>query len=187
MEKKVAVFLDRDGVINRDKRNLRLIKELRLIPGAGRAIREINRLGYLVIVVTNQPVIARGLLDERGLEVIHGVLKRRLHRHKAAVHAIYYCPHHPKDGNGPYTKKCNCRKPSTGLLRAALKKYDIDSRRSFMVGDMTGDIAMGEKMKMQTILVKTGWGGTDGRHAMRPDFVARNLHAAVSIIKRHGK
>lgn len=180
-----AVFLDRDGTINKEVDNLRRIKDLKILPGAGTAIKKLNDLGLLVVVVTNQPVISRGWITEKGLDRIHAVLIKELGKKGAKLDAIYYCPHHIKAQVKKYRVLCSCRKPEIGMILKASKKFGIDLKKSFMVGDSTRDILAGKKAKMKTILVKTGYAGKDGKYNVKPDFVAKNLLAAATIIKKH--
>jgi len=182
-----AVFLDRDGTVNREVDLLRDIKQLRLIPGAAAAIRELNRLGFLVIIITNQPVIARGWVSKRELDRIHALLARRLGRKGAKVDAIYYCPHHPHANLRRYRMRCSCRKPNIGLIRKAVKAFKIDVRRSFMIGDSTRDIETGRRAGLKTVLVKTGYAGKDRKYNVEPDFVARDMIQAVRFIKKHAE
>lgn len=181
-----AVFLDRDGTINRGVDNLRDLDQLRLLPGAARAIARLNKMGYLVIVVTNQPVVARGLITEEELNEIHGVIIRRLGSKNASIDAIYYCPHHPNANVRKYRMECRCRKPNTGLVRQATRKFHIDPRKSFIIGDTMPDIVMGKRAKLTTMLVKTGGVARNDRgYTAEPDFVAKNLGEAVKIIKEY--
>ena len=182
-----AVFLDRDGVINREVDNLESIKQLRLLPHAAAAIRRINRLGFLVIIATNQPVISRGWLTEKGLEKIHKELLRRLAAKGAEIDEIYYCPHHPNANLEKYRVRCRCRKPNTGMIRAAVKRFGINLKKSFIIGDSTRDILAGKRAKLKTILLMTGYAGKDGKYNVKPGFTAKNLGEAVKIIKAYGK
>ena len=185
---KKAVFLDRDGTINREVDNLRDLSQLRFLPGAARAIERMNKLGYLVIIITNQPVVARGLLTAKELDEIHAVIIRRLGSKNARIDAIYYCPHHPNANVRKYRMECKCRKPNTGLVRQAMRKFHIAPRKSFMVGDTMPDIVMGGRAKLTTILVKTGGANRNDRgYTAEPDFVAKNLGEAARIIKKHTK
>ncbi len=179
-----AVFLDRDGVIVREVDKLHRLDQLRILPGAAKAIREINRLGYLAIVITNQAVVARGWITEAGVDEIHAVMIKRLSRQDAKIDAVYYCPHHPNADLKKYRLVCRCRKPNPGMILTALKKFNIDRRRSFMVGDKTGDILAGRRAGLKTILVATGYGGKDDQHEARPDFAAKDLKQAVAVIKK---
>jgi D-glycero-D-manno-heptose 1,7-bisphosphate phosphatase len=138
-----AAFLDRDGTINADVGFLTHIDDLRLRPGMAEYIRELNRGGYLVIVVTNQPVIARGEVTWAELEQIHWKLETLLGEQGAFVDDIFVCPHHPDKGfpgeRPEYKIDCQCRKPKPGMLLAAAAKYNIDLGSSFMVGDSERD------------------------------------------------
>lgn|SRR3989338_10439999 len=179
-----AVFLDRDGVINREVDILRSVKQLRLLPMAAQAIKKINNLGFLAVIVTNQPVIARGWLTEKKVDEIHAVLAKRLKMGGAKLDAIYYCPHHPNANLKKYRMECSCRKPNTGLIKKAAKELNINLKKSFMVGDRTADILAGKRVGLKTILVKTGYAGNDGKYEVMPDFTARNLLEAATIVKQ---
>lgn len=182
--KEKAVFLDRDGTINREVDVLRSACELRILRGAAKAIRALNKLGFLVVVITNQAVVARGWIKEKGVDRIHAVLVNRLKKRGAQIDAIYYCPHHPQANLKKYRLRCRCRKPNIGMILKAAKKLGIKIRGSFMVGDTTRDILAGKRARLKTILVKTGYGGEDGYHKnVKPDYVAKNLLEAVRIIK----
>ncbi len=180
-----AVFLDRDGTINKEVNLLRNLKQLKILPKAAEAIRKINQLGFLVVVITNQAVVARGWLTEKGVDEIHAVLIKRLAKKGAKIDAIYYCPHHPEANFKKYRVKCRCRKPNLGMILKAAKKFKINFKKSFMVGDHTRDILTGHRASLKTILVKTGYAGKDGYHDIKPDFTAKNLFEAVKIIKRN--
>jgi D,D-heptose 1,7-bisphosphate phosphatase len=142
-----AFFLDRDGVICKEKNLLSDIAQVELVEGAAQAIRKINKAGYLAVVVTNQPVIARNLCSVEELEQIHNRLETLLGCEGAYLDAIYYCPHHP-DGGYPeerpeYKIDCECRKPKPGMLLRAAKEWNIDMAGSYMVGDRQTDVEAG--------------------------------------------
>jgi len=179
-----AVFLDRDGTINREVDLLRDLRQLRLLPGAAGGIRALNRMGYRVIVITNQPVVARGWLTETQLRSIHRALEARLQRRGARLDAIHYCPHHPHANLPKYRVRCRCRKPGTALIRRAARELGIASGGSFMVGDSTRDILAGRKAGLRTILLATGYGGKDGRYSVQPDHRAADLASAARLIGR---
>lgn len=181
-----AVFLDRDGTLIKEIDYLHLgnLKEMRFLPGAAEAIKALNRLGFLVIVVTNQPVVARGYATEKEIDQIHAVLIRRLQKRGARIDAIYFCPHHPEATLSKYRVRCRCRKPNIAMIMKATKKFGIDLKKSFLIGDRTADIAAANRAGLKMILVKTGYAGKDGKHQGKPDFMAKNLKDAVSIIKR---
>ncbi|MDE6432901.1 MAG: HAD-IIIA family hydrolase [Lachnospiraceae bacterium] len=154
-KKQRAVFLDRDGTINRYAGFVRRAEELELLPGSAQAIRAINRSGYLAIIVTNQPVIARGETTVAQLQEIHNKLETLLGQEGAYVDAIYYCPHHPDKGYDGEVEKlkivCNCRKPEPGLLYRAAEDYNIDLTDSWMVGDGERDVKAGIRAGCQTV------------------------------------
>ena len=143
-----AIFLDRDGTINIYKGFLTKPEDFELIPGAAEAIRQINHSGYLCIVVSNQPIIARGDCTFQELQAIHDKMETLLGKEGAFVDAIYYCPHHPDkgfEGERPeYKIECTCRKPKPGLLLQAAKDWNIDLSESYMIGDSERDIQAGK-------------------------------------------
>ena len=146
--KQKAVFLDRDGTINKYVGFLTKPEQFELIEGAAEAIKRINKSGYLAIVVTNQPVIARGDCTWEELQTIHDKMETELGKAGAFVDAIYICPHHPDkgfEGERPeYKHECYCRKPAPGLLLQAAKDYNIDLSQSIMIGDSERDMEAGE-------------------------------------------
>ena len=163
-----AVFLDRDGVINYEVDLLHRVEQMQLIPGAAEAIRRINQMGYLAIVVTNQPVIARNLCSFEELEQIHMQMETLLGHEHAYVNAIYYCPHHPDAGypeeRKEYKIKCNCRKPAPGMLLQAAKDWNIDLENSYMIGDSQRDVEAGNNAGVkQSILIPTNQAGALGQ------------------------
>ncbi len=178
-----AVFLDRDGVINREVNLLHDPDQLELLPGAATAIRRLNRAGWLTIVVTNQPVVARGLCSEEQLRLIHHKLETLLGAEHAYLDSIYYCPHHPDRGypgeNAAYKIPCQCRKPAIGMIVEAVKDFNIDLTGSWLIGDTTSDVQTGANCGVKTILVKTGYGGNDGKCPVSPTHVSADLEAAV--------
>ena len=145
--KRKAVFLDRDGVINKEVNLLCKAEQMELIPGAAEAIRYINNQGYLAIVVTNQPVIARNLCTFEELDKIHATLETLLGKEGAYLNAIYFCPHHPDKGypeeRPEYKIECNCRKPKPGMLFKAAEDWNVNLSQSFMIGDSDRDIQAG--------------------------------------------
>ncbi len=152
--KQRAVFLDRDGTINKYVGFLRKPEDLELLPGAAEAIKKINESGYLAIVVTNQPVIARGEVTVEQLDEIHNKLETLLGQEGAYLDAIYYCPHHPDKGfpgEIPELKiDCDCRKPKPGMLLKAAEDFNIDLSQSWMVGDDERDMEAGRAVGCRT-------------------------------------
>lgn len=155
--KQKAVFIDRDGTINKYVGFLRNIDDFELIDGVAEAIRKINESGHLAIVVTNQPVIARGEVSFDELEEIHNKMETLLGKEGAYLDAIYYCPHHPHkgyEGERPELKiECDCRKPKSGMLLKAAKDFNIDLTHSWMVGDGENDIKAGANAGCSTVLI----------------------------------
>lgn len=155
--KQKAVFLDRDGTINKYVGFLKDIRDFELLPGVAQAIKKINESGYLAIVVTNQPVIARGEITIDQLNEIHNKMETMLGREGAYLDAIYYCPHHPHKGyEGEITKlkiSCDCRKPKPGMLIQAAKDFNIELSQSIMIGDSENDILAGKNAGCKTVLI----------------------------------
>ncbi len=184
--KRRAIFLDRDGVINYEVDMLQSAEELELLPGTAEAISEINKSEYLAIAVTNQPQIAKGFINEEQLEHIHARLEGELGLNRAYLDRIYYCPHHPEKGfEGERVElkiECECRKPKTGMIEKAVKEFNIDTEHSFLIGDRTVDIMAGINAGLTTILVRTGFAGKDGKYQCEADFVFENLFEAVDFI-----
>lgn len=158
--KQRAVFLDRDGTLNKYVGFLRDIDDFELLPGVAQAVRAVNDSGFLAIVVTNQPVIARGEVTEEQLKEIHNKLETLLGLEGAYLDAIYYCPHHPHkgfEGEIPELKfDCGCRKPKTGMLERAADDFNIDLSASWMVGDSENDIKCGLNAGCKTALIGSG-------------------------------
>ena len=158
--KQKAVFLDRDGTLNKYVGFLRDINDFELLDGVTDAIKAINNSGYLAIVVTNQPVIARGEVTVSQLEEIHNKMETLLGLEGAYIDAIYYCPHHPHkgyEGEIPELKfDCDCRKPKPGMLMQAAEDFNIDLSNSWMVGDSENDIQCGLNAGCKTALIGSG-------------------------------
>lgn len=181
-----AIFLDRDGTMNVSKGFISNADDLELIPGTIEAIKAINKSGALAIVITNQPVIARGECSFEELHNIHNKLKTLLGEKGAFVDDIFYCPHHPDkgfEGEVPELKfDCECRKPKTGMIDEAVKKYNIDLSKSYMVGDSTMDLELARNAGVKSVLVDTGFAGNDGKYDRSCDIEAKNLLDAVEKI-----
>jgi len=164
--KQRAIFLDRDGTITMYKNFITKAEDLELVEGAAETIKAINKSGYLVVIVTNQPVIARGECTFEELRRIHGKMETDLGKSGAFVDAIYYCPHHPDKGfegeRLEYKIDCNCRKPKTGLFLRAAKDLNIDLTESIMVGDSERDIQAGKNAGLKdSILIERNKGIKD--------------------------
>lgn len=181
-----AIFLDRDGTMNVSKGFISNADDLELIPGTIEAIKAINKSGALAIVITNQPVIARGECSFEELHNIHNKLKTLLGEKGAFVDDIFYCPHHPDkgfEGEVPELKfDCECRKPKTGMIDEAVKKYNIDLSKSYMVGDSTMDLELARNAGVKSVLVDTGFAGDDGKYDRSCDIEAKDLLDAIEKI-----
>jgi len=166
-----AVFIDRDGTLAIDVKYCKHPKDFQMFPEAAKAIKMLNDRGFKVIVVTNQSVIGRGYATHAMVNRIHDKLRQELSKEYAKVDGIYMCPHHP-------VANCDCRKPKTKLIHQAVRNHDIDLSKSWVVGDLSIDIEMGQAVKCKTILVR---GNVNG---IKPDFVARDLLEVAEIICR---
>ena len=187
-----AVFLDRDGTINHDVTHLKSPDQLELLPGAANAIRRLNRSGTLAVVITNQPVVARGDVSIDGLQQIHARLETKLGAGGAYLDGLYFCPHHPDSGfPGEVVElkiHCSCRKPEPGLIDQACRDLGIGRQNSWMVGDTTSDVEAGRRAGVRTVLLRTGYAGSDAKHAVRPDYIAPDLEDAIDwILKGHAE
>jgi len=175
--KQKAVFLDRDGTINVLIKNNFITKpeHLELIDGAAEAIKKINSSGCLAIVITNQPVIARGEADFQTLDLIHMKMETDLGKHGAYIDDLFYCPHHPDKGfageRPEYKIECDCRKPKPGMIFKAAKKYNIDLAHSYMVGDDMRDIDAGKAAGCKTVLITNP-------HTENKTAIAADIHCA---------
>ena len=185
-QKQKCIFLDRDGTINKKNGFISKEDEFELEECALEAIKKINKSGYLAVVITNQPSVARGLCEIEDIERIHKKLATILGREGVYLDDILFCPHHPDKGfpeeNPIYKIPCDCRKPKTGMIDKAAARYNIDLSQSWMVGDTTMDIQTGVNAGTRTALVLTGDAGKDKKYDVQPDLVAKNLLEAVELI-----
>ena len=179
-----AVFIDRDGVINREVGLLHTIRDFELLPGTCQAIRSLNASDYLAVVITNQPVVARNLCSVSQLEAIHKKMEMLLGEQHAKLDAIYYCPHHPDRGypgeNEAYKIDCTCRKPKPGMVMQAAADFNIDLTASFFIGDSARDIQCGKNAGTRTVGVRTGYGCIDA--TIEPDYFFDDLQESVHFI-----
>ena len=178
MKKQKAIFLDRDGTINKYVGFLRNIDEFELLPGVSEAIKKINESGFLAIVVTNQPVIARGEVTVSELQEIHNKMETLLGADGAYLDAIYYCPHHPHRGYPGEVEElkidCECRKPKPGMLFKAAEDFNIDLPQSWMIGDGENDVKAGKAAGCKTVLI--------GTESYDQDMIATSLLNAVEQV-----
>jgi D-glycero-D-manno-heptose 1,7-bisphosphate phosphatase len=185
-ERPAGVFLDRDGTLNEEVNFVRTPDDLRLIEGAGEAVRRLNERGLVACVISNQSGVARGYLREEDLVSIHARLEDKLAEFGARLDHIYYCPHHPTAGVPPYNVVCDCRKPKPKMLQMGIDEFGIDSGRLFVVGDSVVDIQAGNAVGATTILVRTGYGNISldrcTSESIHLDFVVPTIVEAVDTI-----
>lgn len=143
-----AVFLDRDGVINKDsKKYIKSLDELRLINGIFKYIQKLNDDNFKVIVISNQSAINRGLTTKKEVDKIHNYIQKKCRKNNCKIEAIYYCPHRPDEN-------CSCRKPKIGLILKAAKNHSIDLKSSWFIGDKDSDIQAGKRSGCRTFKVR---------------------------------
>jgi D-glycero-D-manno-heptose 1,7-bisphosphate phosphatase len=182
---KPAVFLDRDGTLIEDVGYLDRLDHMTVFPWTVDVIRALNRAGLVVVVVTNQSGIARGLFTEAFVEEAHRHLSARLAAGGARIDAYYYCPHHPDGVVEAYRQRCDCRKPASGLVDRAVRDLDLDPARAFVVGDKWLDIGLARAVGARGILVRTGTGAAEEARpqpGISADAIVDNLAAAASWI-----
>ena len=179
-----AIFLDRDGTINIEKDYIYKCEDLVFEEGSVEALKTFKNLGYILIVVSNQSGIARGYFTEEDLKAFNNNMNEKLKEKSVEITEFYCCPHHP-DGLAEYKKVCDCRKPNNKMLEDAIKKYNIDREKSYMIGDKVSDIGAGLKSKLKTVLVKTGYGLKDMEKIDKNEtLVCENLKNFSEILKR---
>jgi len=182
-----AVFLDRDGTVTEEMGYINHLDRLQVYPWSAEAVRKLNQAERPTIVVTNQSGVARGYFTEQLLHEVHQRIAFELAARDAHLDAIYYCPHHPSGQLETYRVKCRCRKPATGMVEEAAKRFQIDLAASYVVGDSYRDMQLGFNAGTRTILLMSGYGRGEyeyNRHRWprMPDRIAENLLEAVEII-----
>ena len=190
-KKQRAIFLDRDGVLNKPiifKRKSfapRKFKDFVIYPNVAKYCKLLKK-NFLLIVVTNQPAVAKGFCSFSDTERIHMHMETELAKKRAKLDQIFFCPCHPDKGfageNLKYKRNCNCRKPKIGMLDEAKKRYNLDFSSSYIIGDMTRDILTGKNAGVKSFLVNTGYAGKDGIFDVLPDNYSENLYSAVEAI-----
>lgn len=177
-----VAFLDRDGTIVRGRDFLTEKEEIKFYKHTSSAISLLNKNNFLVIIITNQPVVARGWISEEELKEINNLIVKKLNKKGVIVNAIYSCPHHPEANIKKYKKICSCRKPGTLMLEEAMKDFRIKNKPGFMVGDKTVDVKCGKDFGIKSILLKTGYYGSDKKYGVKPDFIKANLLSAAKLM-----
>lgn len=186
-----AIFLDRDGVINEEKEFVYKKEDVNILRGVLEALEILKNKGYILICITNQAAIARGFTNEKEVEELHEFMNQKL---KGNITEFYFCPHHPEmhddvpDFAKKYRIKCDCRKPSPGLLLRAAKKYNINLNESWMIGDMITDIVAGKSVGCKTIMVESPKNkqiiSTPIKFDLniKPDIYVKNLKEATKFL-----
>lgn len=186
--KQKCIFLDRDGTINVERGFLNNREGMELLPGSAEAIKRINASEYLTVLITNQPVIARGECSFEELDAIESKLETLLGREGAYIDAVYYCPHHTDAGFEGEVRElkfiCRCRKGKPGMINEAAAELNIDKAGSWMIGDKTSDVQCGRNAGCSTVLLATGAAGQDGRFGEPADMQCVDLAEAVDRILR---
>ena len=173
-----AVFLDRDGVIIEDSGYVGEISRVNFLPLVGQAIRQLNAAGFKVIIVTNQAGVARGFFREEDVHRVNDYVCGKLAEENAVIDAVYYCPHHIEAVIEEYRKDCNCRKPKTGMIENAARDFNLDIKKSFLIGDSAKDIEAGRRAGCRTIMINN----TGNGHRINAHYTARSLVDAVRWI-----
>ncbi len=172
--KRPAAFLDRDGVLNVDHGYAHRPDQLEWVAGAPEAIRLLNEAGYIVIVVTNQSGVARGLYSEAAVRQFHTHMQDALLAQGTHIDAFYYCPHHPEGTVKELAVQCRCRKPGPGMLEQAAQEWPIDLGRSFLIGDRDNDIVAAAAFNVRGIKFNAG-------ESSLIDLVRRELATSTAL------
>ena len=179
---KKAVFLDRDGTLNIDYGYVHDIDQFHFIEGSIEALKKIKEMGYLLVLVTNQSGIARGLFTEEQFLQLTEWMDWSLADRGVDLDGIYYCPHHPEAKLEEFKQDCDCRKPKSGMLLQAIEELNIDPTKSIMVGDKVEDLLAGKGAKVKTrVLVRTGKPITSEGEKMA-DYVLDSIIDIPSLI-----
>lgn len=177
---KKAFFLDRDGVLNLEDGYVRSWEEFSWLPEVVEALQLIKKNGYLIIVITNQSGIAKGLYTEDDVQEIHQKMNEFLLSHQVQIDDFYFCPHHPQGELQKYSFLCKCRKPLPGMISQAVEDHHIDFASSYLIGDSDRDIRAGQALGLKTVRVQSGHPWLEGD--VQPTFIAKNLLNAVKIV-----
>lgn len=180
---KPAAFLDRDGVICEYVDHLHRVEDFQLREKSGEAIRALNEAGYWVFVMTNQPMIGKGLLTHEGLAVIHNRMHTDLQQYGAHLDAVEFCPHSPGGSIAPWNADCDCRKPKPGMIQKLCREFSVDLKNSFVVGDTWRDIQCAQTLNLPNYGVRGGAGfpypETSKHASIHPNHLVDSLWEAV--------
>jgi D,D-heptose 1,7-bisphosphate phosphatase len=186
-KKSRAAFIDRDGNLIHEVGYMSSLGRIKFYKRSVKAVKYLKDRGYKVIVVTNQSGVARNYIKESFVKKAHAKINGMLKKYGLAIDAFYYCPHHPtKAVIKKYLKDCDCRKPKTGMIKAAVKKFNIDLAQSFTIGDKLTDVHLGKNAGTKTALVMTGYGRQEKELIKtgydRPDIIAKDFYQAVRML-----
>ncbi|MFH1892291.1 MAG: HAD-IIIA family hydrolase [Candidatus Zixiibacteriota bacterium] len=183
-----VIFLDRDGTLIEEKDFLTDVDDIEIFPHSSEAIGILRKLGYVIVVVSNQSGVARGYLTEQQVIEINEEIFRRLEKQDARPDLFFYCPHHPEATVAEYRVECDCRKPAPGMVRMAEKLLNIDIRTCFSIGDKLSDAQLCQNLGGKGILVLTGYGKSELEKSEStgtwPDYIADNLLDAAHWIQK---
>ena len=172
-----AVFFDRDGTLIRFIENALKPSDMKLIPGVAKVLKAVKKKGFLCIMASNQPCIEKGLITRKKADALNVLLLKKLQKAGATLDAMYMCPHR-------YPSSCRCRKPKTGMIQTARRRFGIDLKKSYMVGDTRRDVQTGMNAGLTTILVRSGPEWNDRRFFdVEPDHIVTSLSRVIPIIK----
>lgn len=174
-----AIFLDRDGTLIEEKNYLSDINDIHFLKGAFDGLKNLQK-DYLLIIITNQSGVARGYFNEDTVISINNEITKQLLKHGVTITDTYYCPHHEKGIIKKYSIKCNCRKPNTGLIEKAVKQYNIDLSKSYMIGDKDSDILLAKNCGCKSILIKND----NYINKETSDFIAKDILEASKCISK---
>lgn len=195
MRKKInnskAVFIDRDGCLIKELGYISKLKNILFYKNSIKALKLLKQNGYKIIVVTNQAGVAYGYFNENFVKKSHQYIKEILKKFNLKIDAFYYCPHHKNATIKKYKKNCKCRKPNTGMIIKARKRFNIDLKKSYTMGDKLTDVQLGHNAGIKGILVLTGFGTQQKnlikKEKINPDYIAKDfLYGVKWIIKNNG-
>ncbi|MBI2028414.1 MAG: HAD-IIIA family hydrolase [Candidatus Levybacteria bacterium] len=179
---KIVAFIDRDGTIVKEVNYLSKKEQIQILPKVVEGIQLLNKHGAIIIVITNQPVVARGFAEVGDVKDINNLLVELLREKGAIVNAVYFCPHHPYADILKYKMSCLCRKPEIAMFERSADDFHIDLKNAYIIGDTTRDFLAGEKLKIPSICVQTGYRGKDNTYPVAPVHKAKTFLDAVNII-----
>lgn len=175
-----AIFLDRDGTIIEEKNYLSVVKDIKFLKGTFEGLKKLQN-DYILFIITNQSGIARGYFDEKTVTEINVEIENQLLKQGVKITETFYCPHHKEGKIKEYSFECECRKPKTGLIEQAKKKYSIDLSKSYIIGDKDCDIQLGTNANCKSILIKNN----NYESTKKPNYIAKNLLEAANYILKN--